>query len=163
MGASGYAVELWEESTPHNAQRFTRPAPAEAVGTTLEICVGGLSPGRYNVRVRSVLPCGCESSPSPVAPFTVPMTQQQICASNDFRTHHNYLYPPAVATGFGGPWAEHSPATEVPMAASLSCQSDNPHHIIDDQLLPMLSTLSPSGTGHQVQKSGLCLDALILN
>lgn len=61
--ASSYVVELCDAGAP-NTHQFACPAPAQEVDL-LELCVSGFSPGHcYTACIRSVSPCGCESSPS---------------------------------------------------------------------------------------------------
>merc|ERR1712224_499697 len=61
--ATGYVLELCEGSSG-STERFVRQAPAQQVGT-VELCVGGLVPGRaYAACVRSIFHSGQESAPS---------------------------------------------------------------------------------------------------
>lgn len=61
--AVAYTVELLEEgmSIP---ELFTRTVPEPILEPLVELCVGGLRPGAYSIRIRCVAPCGGESSPS---------------------------------------------------------------------------------------------------
>uniref|UniRef100_A0A7S2ITW4 Fibronectin type-III domain-containing protein n=1 Tax=Zooxanthella nutricula TaxID=1333877 RepID=A0A7S2ITW4_9DINO len=65
--ASAYVVELRESGSPH-AERFVRQVPMQAVGSSVELRIGGLRPGGpgriYVAQVRSVSACGCESEAS---------------------------------------------------------------------------------------------------
>jgi len=84
--ATAYVVELRESGSPH-AERFVRQVPMQAVGSLVELRIGGLrptGPGRiYIAQVRSVSGCGCESDLSPPGvsqPMGMPgsMSQQQL-------------------------------------------------------------------------------------
>lgn len=60
--AAGFSVEL-REGGAKCSERFMRPASGFA--GILELCIGGLSPGRgYMACVYAVSPCGCESAAS---------------------------------------------------------------------------------------------------
>lgn len=63
--ATAYIVELYEE-TSGTLERFHRVVPDNLREVLVELRVGNLQPaGSYGACVRSVAPCGCESSPSP--------------------------------------------------------------------------------------------------
>lgn len=60
--AAGFSVEL-REGGAKCSERFARPA--SGLGGILELCIGGLSPGRgYMACVYAVSHCGCESAAS---------------------------------------------------------------------------------------------------
>lgn len=67
--ATAYVVEL-RESGSQRAERFIRSVPMQALGSLVELCIGGLRPAGmpgqcYVAQVRCVAACGCESEPSP--------------------------------------------------------------------------------------------------
>jgi hypothetical protein len=62
--ASAYVVELFNQGTML-AQRFMRAAPEGAPPALVDLRIDGLQPGPYAACVRSIAPCGCESTPSP--------------------------------------------------------------------------------------------------
>lgn len=69
--ANAYVVEL-RESGSERAERFIRSVPMQALGSLVELRIGGLRPGGspghcYVAQVRCVAACGCESEPSPPA------------------------------------------------------------------------------------------------
>jgi len=67
--ATAYVVEL-RESGSQRVERFIRSVPAQAMGSLVELRIGGLRPfgmpGQYYIaQVRCVSACACESEPSP--------------------------------------------------------------------------------------------------
>lgn len=81
--ATAYVVEL-RESGSQQAERFMRSVPAQALGSLVELRIGGLRPGTpgqcFVAQIRCIAPCGCESDASPPGmsqPFSLPVAATQ--------------------------------------------------------------------------------------
>lgn len=82
--ATAYVVEL-RETGSQRVERFIRSVPVQALGSLVELRIGGLRPGGsagqcYVAQVRCVAACGCESEPSPAGvsqPLGVPAAPVQ--------------------------------------------------------------------------------------
>jgi len=107
--ATAYVVEL-RESGSQRVERFMRSVPSQAMGSLVELRIGGLRPSGvpgqcYIAQVRCVAACGCESEPSPPGwsqplspsvPLMAAMQQQQLSTPAPQQQNQGWLQPPQV-------------------------------------------------------------------
>jgi hypothetical protein len=163
--ATAYIVELYEE-TSGTLERFHRVVPDNLREVLVELRVGNLQPtGSYGACVRSVAPCGCESSPSPwsFAPsswFPPPLPMAGWAGTlppqaNAQQLHPAHLQPsPLLATNPGS-----ASSTGLPPPPP----SDPPS--VEGAAVSELEASSSATTsgGHVTPAPGVPADALVLD